>query len=190
MTMTTEKLAELKRKAEKTTDGFMLLVWPEELKEVIALAERALQPEEGQALIAALYQRYGHEHWSTVNGVKQPSAYDMSRHPLVSQAIAMLRRASQLALPAGPVPTEDQQAAVEFYTANPSAALFDLNARLSRPLKSREPESLPVGEIVQTGGLRSGPKRFKVKWLIDLDLKHGTKLYVSPSPAVAQPAKQ
>jgi len=82
--------------------------------------------------------------------------------------------------------TKDQLAAIQFYNLNPSAAQVDLESRLSRSVEDRRPVALPVGEVVQTGGLRGGPKRYKVKWLSDAALVNGTQLYTASPAAVEQ----
>ncbi|WP_284076357.1 hypothetical protein [Herbaspirillum aquaticum] len=46
MTMTRERIEELKRKVAKTTNGYMMLVEPEDVDALLALAERALEPKE------------------------------------------------------------------------------------------------------------------------------------------------
>jgi len=103
MTMTTEKLAELKRKAEKTTNGFMLMIWPEEFNEVIALAERALQPEEGQAHCLACAG-----HGASLDGSRDCAKCGGSGSTDATMSMNCEEcdgtGASQLALPAGPVP--------------------------------------------------------------------------------------
>ncbi|MRT30838.1 hypothetical protein [Herbaspirillum sp. CAH-3] len=124
MIMTTEELAELKRKVHDATPGnvycgdkdhlrlieeayakaFKDACTPEVVSSLIALAERALQPEEGQALPKP-------EEDAFMADVKKLAASvlgDCYLGKLDEEELAakVKKAASQLALPAGPVPVQ------------------------------------------------------------------------------------
>lgn len=105
MTMTRDRIEELKRKAAKTTDGYMMLVEPADVESLLALAERALEPQ-GQALpelpepvqdVRAMFR-------GEVDSFVAMDIYITGEQAKkYGQECYNAGRASQLALPAGPV---------------------------------------------------------------------------------------
>jgi len=103
MNMTTEKLAELQSRIDHAFEerlGVQRAITFAELQALISLAERALQPEEGQASDMEAFAKWKAYPLPPLNADGQFAPDSLHREWRAFCA----GRASQLALPAGPVP--------------------------------------------------------------------------------------